>query len=224
MKQTSCHCVPCYDTESYPQSPAGGSAFRVLLCSIAATLFLAGCEWLPLQTDYKYESSTLDPHVDMTAMEYLNSQPGFSILVDALDYTGLSAYYTQTEQRYTFLALNNKAMTAYMQNVFPGKTAIRECTMQTVKNMLLYHIVNGEYSAYGQLQITPMFVLTELRGENGLMTMLVRKNPWQADVGKIVVNEAGSNQKSPARSSVTSNIMPVNGVIHVFENYCYFAK
>lgn len=43
--------------------------------------------------------------------------------------------------------------------------------------MLLYHIVDGEYSSYGQLQVEAMFVLTMLSGENGLMTMSVWKIP-----------------------------------------------
>ena len=79
-------------------------------------------------------------------------------------------------------------------------------------------------SSYGQLQVEPMFVLTMLKGENGLMTMSVWKNPWQAAVGKILVNQTGSNGKSPQRQAKTSNILPKNGVIHIFENYCKYSK
>ena len=61
---------------------------------------------------------------------------------------------------------------------------------------------------YGQLQVEPMFVLTMLKGETGLMTMSVWKNPWQAAVGKILVNQTGSNGKSPQRQAKTSNILP----------------
>jgi hypothetical protein len=57
-----------------------------------------------------------------------------------------------------------------------------------------------------------------------LMTMSVWKNPWQAAVGKILVNETGSNGKSPQRNAKTSNILPTNGVIHIFEKYCYYQK
>ena len=102
--------------------------------------------------------------------------------------------------------------------------SITDCDKEKVANMLLYHIVDGEYSSYGQLQVEPMFVLTMLKGENGLMTMSVWKNPWQAAVGKILVNQTGSNGKSPQRQAKTSNILPTNGVIHIFENYCKYSK
>lgn len=90
--------------------------------------------------------------------------------------------------------------------------------------MLLYHIVDGEYSSYGQLQVEAMFVLTMLPGEKGLMTMSVWKNPWQAAVGKILVNETVAMVNRLNANAKTSNILPTNGVIHIFEKYCYYQK
>ena len=87
-----------------------------------------------------------------------------------------------------------------------------------------YHIIEGSYSAYGDLPVEAIHVLTLLRGEEGLMTILVRKNPWQADAGKVIINDTGTNGNSPMRAAITSNIMPVNGVIHVFDSYCYYKK
>jgi uncharacterized surface protein with fasciclin (FAS1) repeats len=189
-----------------------------------STFAFTGCG-LDLQKNYDYEASVDDPHVYVTAWEFFNNNPDtFSELVEAIDYTGLTEYYTQTKEKYTFLALNNTGMQAYRESVFPGTKSIRECDKETVKNMLLYHIVDGEYSSYGQLPDEAIFVMTMLPGENGLMTMCVWKNPWQAAVGKILVNETGSNGNSPQRKAKTSNIMPTNGVIHIFENYCYYKK
>lgn len=189
-----------------------------------ALLLLTGCN-LDLQRNADYESSVEDPHINMTAWEFLQSrQDLFSELTQAIEHTGLKDYYTQTDNRYTFLALNNVAMQSYRESVFPGKASITDCDKETVKNMLLYHIVDGEYSSYGQLKVEAMFVLTLLPGEKGLMTMNVWKNPWQAAVGKIIVNETGSNGKSPQRTAKTSNIMPTNGVIHIFDKYCYYQK
>ena len=56
------------------------------------------------------------------------------------------------------------------------------------------------------------------------MTMNVWKNPWQAAVGKIVINQTGSNSKAHQCKSVTTNIMPTNGVMHIFEDYSYYKK
>lgn len=185
---------------------------------------LASCD-LDLQKNYDYEASVDDPHVDMTAWEFFQTrQDIFSELIEAIEYTDLVEYYSQTENMYTYLALNNTGMKTYRENVFPGIASIKDCDKETVKNMLLYHIVDGEYSSYGDLNVDPMYVLTLLSGEKGLMTMAVWKNPWQAAVGKIIVNQTGSNAKSPQRTAKTSNILPVNGVIHIFENYCYYQK
>ena len=176
-----------------------------------AILALTGCD-LDLQKNYDYEPSVDDPYVKVTAWEYFQDHKDmFSELIAAIEYTGLKDYYTQTDNKYTFLALNNAGMQLYRENEFAGAASITDCDKEKVTNMLLYHIVDGEYSSYGQLQVEPMFVLTMLKGENGLMTMSVWKNPWQAAVGKILVNQTGSNGKSPQRQAKTSNILPTNG-------------
>lgn len=187
-------------------------------------LALTSCE-LSLQKDYDYESSVADPYVKVAAWEFFQDHKDqFSELIAAIEYTGLKDYYTQTDNKYTFLALNNVAMRDYRDKEFAGAASILDCDQAKVRDMLLYHIIDGEYSSYGQLQVEPMFVLTLLKGESGLMTMSVWKNPWQAAVGKIIVNQSGSNGKSPQRQAKTSNILPTNGVVHVFEDYCKYQK
>lgn len=185
---------------------------------------MTGCD-LSLQKDYDYNGSVSDPHIKMTAWQYFQTRPDiFSTFIEAAKYAGMEDAYSQTDSTCTYLALTNTALKGYMTDRFPGAKSITECDKDAVTNLLKYHIVDGDYSAYGNLQVEPMFVLTKLKGEEGLMTMLVRKNPWQADAGKIVVNDTGSNGNSPMKSAVTSNIMPTNGVIHVFDSYCYYKK
>lgn len=197
---------------------------KKVLLTIVIGLTMTGCS-LELQRDYDYESSVLDPHVNMTAWEYFETRTDlFSIFMSAIEYTDMKAYFTQTDKKYTFLALTDVAMKSYMQDRFPGAANITECDKASVKKLLQYHLVDGEYSSYHQLQVEPMYVLTLLKGEEGLMTMLTRKNPWQADAGKVVVNDTGSNGSSYMRLAVTSNIMPTNGVIHVFDAFCYYKR
>lgn len=196
---------------------------NVLLTSVIC-LTLNGC-FLELQKDYEYKSSVLDPHINMTAWEYFETRSDlFSIFMSAIEYVDMKTYFTQKEKKYTFLALTNVAMKSYMQDRFPGITDITACDKASVKKLIQYHVVDGEYNSYRHLKVEPMYVLTLLKGEEGLMTMLTRKNPWQADAGKVVVNDTGSNGSSYMRLAVTSNIMPVNGVIHVFDAYCYYKK
>ena len=103
-------------------------------------------------------------------------------------------------------------------------SSLTECPVESVRNLLRYHIVDGFYSGYGELPVEAIFVLTLRRGEEGLMTMLTRKNPWMADAGAIIVNDTGTNGNSPMRKAISSNIMPTNGVVHVFDSYCYYKK
>ncbi|MDE7304846.1 MAG: fasciclin domain-containing protein [Alistipes sp.] len=192
----------------------------LLLLAVAA---IAGCDDMKLQTDADYDASVLDPHIDMTAWEYLESRPDiFSKFMAAVEYADMKAYYTQNDRAYTFLVLTDGAVNNFVSAL--GCTTVEECPVEEVRNLILYHIVDGEYSSYGDLPVEPIFVLTLRRGEEGLMTMLTRKNPWMADAGKVVVNNTGSNGSSPMRLAVSSNIMPTNGVVHVFDNYCYYKK
>lgn len=193
--------------------------------SVSIILFVFSCE-MPLQTNYDYEPSVVDPHTHSTAWEYIHTRPElFSTLIEALDYTGLREYYEQNDSAYTFLTLTNTAFSTYMRNTAPRTEVVTDYNKEDLSNLLKYHIVEGRYSSYyNELTVEPMFVPTLLRGEKGLMTMLVRKSPWPGLVGLIVINDAGSNGNSPYRSARTSNIMPTNGVIHVFDNYSYYLK
>lgn len=194
---------------------------RSLVCFAFAAA--AGCSDLKLQTDADYSASVLDPHIDMTAWEYFETRPDlFSKFMTAVELADMKEFYTQTERSYTFLALTDTAVDGFVSGA--GFSSVEEVPVESLQNLIRYHIVDGVYSSYGDLPVEPIFVLTLRRGEEGLMTMLTRKNPWMADAGKIVVNNTGSNGSSPMRLAVSSNIMPLNGVVHVFESHCYYKK
>ena len=109
--------------------------YRTLFFCLSV-IALAGCD-LELQKNYDYEASIDDPHVNVTAWEYFQDhQDVFSEFTTAIEYTGLKDYYTQTENKYTYLALNNTAMQSYRENAFPGIASITDCDKETVKNML----------------------------------------------------------------------------------------
>ena len=191
-----------------------------LLLAVALT---AACGDMKLQTDADYDGSVLDPHIPMTAWEYFETRSDiFSEFMAAIEYAGMKEYYTQTGHEYTFLALTNTAVKNFISD--QNHSSLTECPVEAVRNLLRYHIVDGFYSGYGELPVEAIFVLTLRRGEEGLMTMLTRKNPWMADAGAIIVNDTGTNGSSPMRTAISSNIMPTNGVVHVFDSYCYYKK
>ena len=125
--------------------------------------------------------------------------------------------------RFTCFVADNDAVQTYLREKTDYES-IAEMPDDEVDFLLRYHIIDGFYSGYGELPVEAIFVLTLRRGEEGLMTMLTRKNPWMADAGAIIVNDTGTNGNSPMRKSVSCNIMPTNGVIHVFDSYCYYRK
>lgn len=194
-----------------------------------AAALLCSCSGFGLQKDYKYESQPLDPHVDMTAWEYMQSRDDLSEMVEAVEYTGMADYYSQTDSCLTYLFLNNTAM-ANFRNVHAQVDKISYCDVDDVKRLLLYHIVVGKYHSLDRkLPVQPIYVKTLLEGEWGLMTLNVNKSSSNSigspiANGNIVANETSSNFRSKRISSVTSNVMPVNGVIHIFNDYSMFRK
>lgn len=201
---------------------------KIIIAALAAIL-LQSCSGFGLQKDYKYESHPLDPHIDMTAWEYMCSREDLSEMVEAVEYTGMEEYYSQTDSCLTYLFLNNDAI-ANFRNLHAQVDKISYCEVDEVKRLLQYHIVVGEYhSLNGKLPVEPIYVKTLLPGEWGLMTMKVNKSSSNSigspiANGNIVANETSSNFRSRRISSVTSNIMPVNGVIHIFNDFAMFRK
>ena len=145
-----------------------------LLLAVALT---AACGDMKLQTDADYDHSVLDPHIPMTAWEYFETRTDiFSEFMAAVEYAGMKEYYTQTGREYTFLALTNTAVKAFV-STYPDKSKITDCPKEDVQNLLRYHIIDGFYSGYGELPVEAIFVLTLRRGEEGLMTMLDAQEP-----------------------------------------------
>lgn len=202
---------------------------KSIAISIFAAIALSSCSGFGLQKDYKYESQTLDPHINMTAWEYMQSREDLSEMVEAVQFTGMEEYYTQTDSTLTYLFLNNTAF-ANFRNAHAQVEKISYCDVEQIKRLLLYHIVVGEYHSLDKkLPVQPIYVKTLLEGEWGLMTLKVNKSSSNSigspiANGNIVANDTSSNFRAKRISSVTSNIMPVNGVIHIFNDYSMFRK
>ena len=112
---------------------------------LSILIVFSSCD-LSLQKDHDYESETLDPHVYMTAWEYMQTRPDvFSSLIIALEYTGLDTYYKQTDKKYTFLALNNTAIdTDKSATTGSSKREITDLDKDEPTKMLKYQIIEGE--------------------------------------------------------------------------------
>lgn len=184
-----------------------------------------------LQKDYDYEGEPLNPNINMTAWEFMQSRPDiFSRMIEAVEYAEMRDFYTQTDRKYTYLFLNNTAMENFLAKYGAGDFI--GVDVEKVRKLLLYHIIVGEYHAYNKkLPIEPIYVKTLLEGEDGLLTIMVEKSAQATAVfqdqivnGNVIINQSNSNYASQRINSVTTNILANNGPIHVYRNYAFFKR
>ena len=201
----------------------------LLIFTVLSLLSVAGCKKLPLQKSYDYEGQAIDPHVNMTTWKYMESRPDvFSLMSEAIEYAGMKSVYEQTEQKYTYLLINNVGMTAFITKY--GFSSIKNIDAEKVKKLLQYHVIEGDYHAYDKkLPTEPIYVKTLLAGEDGLLTIKVNKSSANSvgspiTNGNIIVNLRPSNFVSATISSATSNVLPTNGAIHVFPGFAYYKR
>jgi hypothetical protein len=202
---------------------------RVLFIAMALLTVFGGCKKLPLQKNYEFSGEAVDPHVNMTAWAFMQSRPDvFSLMTDAVKYADMVSFYEQMDVKYTYLFINNTGMAAFIAKY--GVLTVQNIDVEKVKKMLRYHIIEGEYHAYDKkLPVEPIYVKTLLTGEDGLLTIKVNKSAAGSigspiANGNIVLNLLNSNFLSVSSSSVTSNLMPLNGVIHVFPSVAYYRR
>lgn len=183
---------------------------------------MIGC--LDIQDSYDYEPSNANPYLEMTTWEFIvQRQDTFSILKSAIEYVdtaypGFKNLYTQTDKKYTYLLLNDAGFTA-TGGVFKnsGVTSVQAMNPEKLRDILLYHIVEGAYHSLnteGSLNFEPINVITLLKSQNAVMTMCISNANSRTDYSRLKINQnLGS---STVVTAATSNLMPTNGVIHVF--------
>lgn len=195
-------------------------------------VFLA-CEMLPLQQNFHYDGEAIDIHVNMSAYDWLYSKGDeFNKMIEAIEYAEMSDYYKQDSLEYTFLVIKNTALENWANN--NGVLEISDLPKDKVRNFIKYHIIKGRYAVYyNESPIEPSFVKTLLNGEDGLMTLNCVKSSYPIyytndgpviTSGNIMINALYSNGSSPQRSSHTTNIITLNGVIHVFGDYSFYKR
>ena len=180
-------------------------------------IIMSSC--LDLQGSYDYEPYNCDPYLGVTAWEFIEQrQDTFSILkqaierVDTTSYPGMKNFYTQTDKKYTFLFLNDAGFTG-SGGVFAneGVSSVSEIDSVKLRDILFYHIVDGNYHSLnvdGSLNFSPMNVITLLKSQDAVMTMNISNENSRTEYSRLYINESFI--------AVTSNLIPTNGVIHVF--------
>jgi hypothetical protein len=209
----------------------------ILGISIALSVCLfTGCKkifGLKLQENTDHEVTTLDPHINKSAWQYLKERSSgqvdtvFKRMYEAIVYSGIdSAEYTKPGK--TFLFLHNEAVirtatpaptdtywTRYKVNNAAAKKW-SDYTPQQVKNWLLYLIVQGEYS-YDNVTADNVEVKTLLpegtdpANPKSIMTFRIINDRDS----RFRINDFFNTVR--ASQARTANILSDNGPIHVVD-------
>jgi uncharacterized surface protein with fasciclin (FAS1) repeats len=196
--------------------------------SLFALLWLvSGCELvgLKVQKDYQYQQKVLDPTINKTAQEFLTVRTDtlLSFMVEAIQYAGIDpAEYSKPNR--TFLLLHNRAILRYDskgavdKTCFFGKNTVngkpgtkwQDYPVEKVRDLLLYHIIEGEYS-FENLGTENVTVSTLLAGKTLTMKLSNDRD------SKIRINDFFNSIKIVIPA--TSGIKATNGTVHIVDNY-----
>lgn len=187
------------------------------------SVMLSGC--LGLQEDADYEPQLANHNIYMSVWEFINLRSDiFGTLKEAIELTGMQAYYTQTENVYTYALMRNSAFetkSSYTPSVFQSMniTSLAEIDteeeIQQLREILLYHIIKGKYHGLGTLSYDPINVLTLKEGQNAVMTMRMNNSRSTSTYSSTEFNYDERRTGSYMLVAETSNVFANNGVIHV---------
>ena len=227
------------------------------ICICFSALLFTGCKkflGLPLQENEEHIVSTIDPHINKSAMQYLSDRSLgaaptdtiFKRMYQAIIYSGIdTAEYTTPGRTFIFLhndAILRKSGTTTTSDCYFGKYKIgpapgvaatkwEDYPKLQVKNYLLSLIVAGEHT-FENVGPDPKYEKTLL--PLGADTL----NPESIIVFRVIndrdsrfrINDfPGSavptpNLASPGIQARTAGILSTNGPIHVVDRVLFYAK
>ncbi|MBT1699392.1 hypothetical protein KK083_21020 [Fulvivirgaceae bacterium PWU4] len=138
-----------------------------LIAVAFAAFAITGCELagLDLQEKYDYDDKAglISNELHKSVWEFLNSRTdAFSLMLEGIDYAGLSGEYDKPNS--TYMALTDNAIQIYFVNhrlvnpnwvkgdpstgdsLLAPAVSLKQYPQEQVREMLLYHIVKGAYS------------------------------------------------------------------------------
>ncbi len=189
---------------------------KYILAAVALSMGLAGC--MDLQDSYDYKPANIDNHIYMSAMEFIESrQDIFSQLKRAIVHSEIDqAIYTQTARNYTYLLLTNSAFAGASGILSShGAANVEAMDKATLRNILLYHTVQGYYHGLGTLSFDAVNVITLWDSPQAIMTLKLNNRVSIEQYSRLVVNDMAGTS-APVTATV-SNILATNGAIHVLD-------
>lgn len=191
--------------------------FYTFVCAIFSVI-LYSCD-LELQTNEDYKGTSLDIYQHMTCWEYMEQHADeFSSMMKAVELCGMKEYYTQMDTRYTYLLLNETAIADKVKEVEQDPSLLI-----SLQDILKFHIIKGEYHAYGTLDYNIKYVDTLLGGDAEMSLSLDYGEPHAADrndVDRLVVMKGCGS--SEVVTALESNLIMDNGPAHILDKICVY--
>ncbi|TVR28024.1 MAG: fasciclin domain-containing protein, partial [Balneolaceae bacterium] len=194
-----------------------------IIIFISSFLLLMGCSDTPVNSDdtdilseeFNVEAEARAPAPgDLTIADIVvastDADPAeFTLLLAALEYTGLTGVFTGGEQ-YTVFAPTDQAFLNLVENLGvdasdPFASIDAELGEGTVFNVLLYHVVEGRRAANSVVPNNP-------RARDRKITTLLEGATFSVSSGAIITDIAGQDV-----NIVAADVSASNGIIHVID-------
>lgn len=197
---------------------------RIYLIFMAIALIAVSCDKLPLQISHSYDPKPLDPHQGVTCWEYISGADDLSIMKSAVEKCNLVSLYAQETAEYTYLLLDNTAFNSYIFKQL-AVTSVTEADEEALRNILLFHIIKGEYSSYnGILGYEPIHVLTLWESLDAVMTIKLNNDKSLSSKRQDEVTFMDQCGSSTVVSVRTSDLLMTNGPAHILSRNCVYVK
>jgi hypothetical protein len=220
----------------------------ICICVLSALLF-SGCQklaGLPLQENQDHGTTTIDPHINKTAWEFikergLGGDSIFNLMYQAIIYSGIdTAEYTKSDRTFILYhkdAILRKSGTTVQADCYFGKYKVNgvaasswnQYSQLQVKNHLLSLIVKGEHS-FENVPPDPDF-------ETTLMPLNYDPLNPESKIAFRVINDRDSRFRindfpgsaypspglaTPGLQARTAGILSTNGPIHVVDRVVFY--
>ena len=174
------------------------------------TIILSVFHSCEIQEDFKYKNTDSSGVLGISVWDYMTQQDSFTLLKKAIQLTGLQNFYTDNLDR-TYIVPTNAAFLEYLETNSYAK--LEDVPLPILRNALKYHIVNSKV-LFTDPDLIERNNPLPYKTENGQIMYLSHNSNF---IG--LINEGTSKQWG----IVTSNLEPINGVIHVVSSIVYFS-
>ena len=178
-----------------------------IMMALSVLLVFTQCE---IQPSFEYQYSNPGGELNMNAWEFIQQTDSLSLMKDAIMVAGLQDLYSGSAEK-TFIVPRNSAWRTYLET--NNYSSLAEVPVPILKNVLLYHVVDGKILFSDPDFYTSNFPVA-FQTENGQQMYLSRSTNYQGQINQ------GTNK---SWTIITSNLEPSNGALDISPSVVYFS-